>query len=401
MDRIFSTTNLKLLFMMEFFSGLSRGSYLVCIGWITLLVTNDVSRVGHVFIVVMLTNLLCGPFIGTLVDRHNRKYLVILAHLGIALTLIFLALVWLRASEPSVAWLFCAVVCASAFRMLHNFSHDGLIQAAVTKTDVMRTVARFRGLHLISTVIGTVLAGLVIERVSPAGGFIFSAVASLLVIVPMFFVEGGQPRQSAPGAAKFLADLKGGVAIFRSNRAVRLLALLAAVSLPIGQLSNAILSSFIRDDLGKGSETFGIVDAAWPLGGFLAAMVLSLGIQRLSARNMEYLFALLAGVATIALSLSTTIPMLVLFHGAMGMTVWLCRIVIDGRILETSTHETVGRTKVGVEMAFSFSALVMCFSPTLVALPSTANYFLVWGSFMILVSGLIWTLDRSKSPRNP
>jgi hypothetical protein len=162
-------------------------------------------------------------------------------------------------------------------------------------------------------------------------------------------------------------------------------------------LSNAILSSFIRDDLGKGSEAFGIVDAAWPLGGMFAAMLLSFGIQQLTARNMEYLFALLAGVSTIGLSLCTTLPMLVILHGAMGMAVWLCRIVIDGRILEISAPENVGRTKVGVEMAFSFSALVMCISPTLVALPNTATYFLVWGSFMIFVSGLIWTLDRSKT----
>ena len=173
---------------------------------------------------------------------------------------------------------------------------------------------------------------------------------------------------------------------------------LAAVSLPIGQLSNAILSSFIRDDLGKGSEAFGIVDAAWPLGGMFAAALLSFGIRRLTARNMEYLFALLAGIATVGLSLCTTIPMLVILHGAMGTTVWLCRIVIDGRVLEICTPENVGRTKVGVDMAFSLSALVMCFSPTLVTLPSTATYFLVWGSFMILVSGSIWALVHSTPP---
>lgn len=395
-----SMNNIKLLFVMEFFSGLSRGSYLVCVGWITLVVTNDVSRVGQVFIVAMLTNLLGGPFIGTIVDRHNRKYLVILAHLGIAIALIFLALVWLRASEPDVAWLFFAVSVASALRMMHNSAHDGLIQAAVAKAKIVQSVARFRGLHLISTVIGTVFAGLIIQRISPAAGFIFSAGASLLLMLPMVFLDAGHLRKNAPGFAAFLTDLRGGIKIFQASCAVRLLALLAAVSLPVGQLSNAILSSFIRDDLGKGSEAFGIVDAAWPLGGMCAAALLSFGIRRLLARNMEYLFALLAGVATVGLSFCTTIPTLAIFHGAMGMSVWLCRIIIDGRILEISTEENVGRTKVGVEMAWSLSALVMCFSPTLVTLHNTANYFLVWGGFMIVVTGLIWALDRSKSHRN-
>lgn len=380
---------------MEVFSGLSRGSFLVCIGWTTLVVTNDVGRVGQVFIVAMLTNLIGGPFIGTVVDRYNRKHLVICAHLGIALTLGFLGLVWLAAADPKVSVLFAAVAVASALRMMHNSAHDGLLQALVGKRELIRTVARFRGVHLVATVVGTVMAGSVIEHISPSRGFLFSALCSLLLTLPMLFVQGGRIDKSAPGFGAFLRDLRGGAEIFISNRAVRLLALLAAVSLPVGQLSNAILSSFVRDDLGEGSQAFGIVDAAWPLGGMIAAAVLSLGIQRMSARNTEYLFALLAGAATIGISFCTTIPALFFFHCAMGMTVWLCRIVIDGRILEVCAPENVGRTKVGVEMLFSLSALIMCFSPTVVALSSTAAYFLAWGCVMVFVSALIWAVGRT------
>ena len=388
------TSDLGFLYAMELFSGLSRGSYLVCIGWTTLIVTDDVARVGQVFIVAMLTGLLGGPLIGTLVDRHNRKVLVIAAHLGIAVTLGLLGTLWLGQSSPSVSALFIAVAVSTALRLTHNSSHDGLLQALVDKPDLIRTVARFRGLHLVATVLGTVLAGGIIERLSPQAGFLFSALCSLAVIVPMLFVKGGRIAKGARGVMAFLSDVNGGVRIFVTNRRVRLLALLAAVSLPVGQLSNAILSSFIRDDLGRGSEAFGIVDAAWPLGGMLAAGLLSFGHHRLAARNSEYLFAFLAGAATIGMAFSTSLPALVLFHAAMGLTVWLCRIVIDGRVLEVSAEENVGRTKVGIEMMFSLSALIMCLSPTLVALPSTAGYFLYWGVAMVGVSVLIWVRAR-------
>ena len=69
-------------------------------------------------------------------------------------------------------------------------------------------------------------------------------------------------------------------------------------------------------------------------------------------------------------------------------------LVIDGRVLEVSAEENVGRTKVGIEMMFSLSALIMCLSPTLVALPSTAGYFLYWGVAMVGVSVLIWVRAR-------
>ena len=53
--------NLFLLYLMELCAGLARGSYLVCIGWTTWVVSGDVAAVGQVFIVAMLTTMLAGP----------------------------------------------------------------------------------------------------------------------------------------------------------------------------------------------------------------------------------------------------------------------------------------------------------------------------------------------------
>ena len=81
----------------------------------------------------------------------------------------------------------------------------------------------------------------------------------------------------------------------------------------------------------------------------------------------------------------------------MGFTVWICRIVIDGRVLQICTNETVGRTKVYIEVMFSFAAMVMCFSPTVVKLPSTSGYFLFWGIIVIIISSLLW-LGNGRKP---
>ena len=55
--------NLRFLYVMEVLAGLSRGSYLACIGWTTLLISDDVGRVGQIVIVAMLTNIFAGPII--------------------------------------------------------------------------------------------------------------------------------------------------------------------------------------------------------------------------------------------------------------------------------------------------------------------------------------------------
>ena len=393
--------DLKFLHIMEIFAGLARGSYLVCVGWMALTVSNDVRTVGQVFITAMLTSILAGPVVGVIVDRSNRKYLVMLAHLGIFLILAALAVFWIGSPTPQIIWLFLAVAAISALRMMHHSAHDGLIQKTVNKSEIMFTLARFRTIHLLAAAIGTVAVGTVIQRISPSAGFLFAASMSLLLTFPMIFVNGSREISNAPGIAGFTADLKSIVGIFRNNREIRLLAILAGISLPVGQLSNAILSSFIRDDLGRGSEAFAIVDAAWPIGGMLAGILLSLSILKLTARNLEYLFAAFVGLSTIALSFCTSLPLLVVFHGAMGITVWICRILIDGKMLQICKQDNVGRTKVGIEMVFSFTAMVMCLSPTLITLPSTAMYFRFWGAVTVICSILVYFWNLNVKQRRP
>jgi len=139
------------------------------------------------------------------------------------------------------------------------------------------------------------------------------------------------------------------------------------------------------------------VDTAWPIGGMAAAAILSLGLKRLSCKGIEYFFALLVSVVTIAFAYCTSVPALALLHAAMGFSVWMCRIVIDGRVLQICSNETVGRTKVYIDVMFSFAAMIRCFSPTVVELPSTSGYFLFWGIIVVINSLLLW-LGNGRKP---
>ena len=389
--------NLFFLYLMELCAGFARGSYLVCIGWITLIVVGDVAAVGQVFIVAMLTVMLGGPITAVFVDRYNRKHMTIVAHTGIALSLLALGIAVNNNSDLPLPWFFVTVIAVTLLRHLYQGSHDGLIHANVDKNELVHVVARFRGTHLLATAFGTVITGMMIEHQSPLAGFVMAALASALLVVTVAPIRGVIVSQNATGLTGFLSDFAGGLAIFRNNHLLRNLTLLAGVALPIGQLSNAILSSFIHDDLGRGSDAFGLVDAAWPIGGMAAAAILSHGFKRLSATGMEYFLALLVGVVTIVFAYCTTVLSLALLHAAMGFSVWMCRIVIDGRVLQICSTDTVGRTKVYVEVMFSFAAMIMCLSPSVVKLPSTSGYFLFWGIVVVISSLLLW-LSNGRKP---
>ena len=112
---------------------------------------------------------------------------------------------------------------------------------------------------------------------------------------------------------------------------------------------------------------------------------------------MVFYFAVCAGLATVVFSFCTSVPALVLLHGAMGFFVWFCHILIDARVLQACDEDNVGRAKVSIYVTFSLSAAIMCLSPSFVPLQSASGYFLFWGGFAVLISLVLWAIAWRRS----
>ncbi len=382
---------------MEILAGSSRGSFLVCIGWTTLIVTGEVARVGQVFVVAMLTNILAGPILGTIVDRYNRKTLVLIAHCGIGAVMISSGATVTYSGSSSVFLFLVPTVGVYILRQLYQLAHDGLLRANVSDDELVHTIARCRTIHLIGTAAGTLTAGVILDQYGTLAGFVFSAAMSIGLLLPVLLVRGVTAFGGSEGLAGFFRDLATGFQVLAGIPSVRLMAFLSAAVLPVGQLSNAVLSSYIHDDLGKGGDVFGLVDSAWPVGGMLAAAIMSLGLPQLSGRYSVFAFSVLAGLATVVFAFCTTVPALVLVHCAMGAFVWFGHILIDAEVLRACGTQRVCRAKVFVYVMFSLSAAIMCLSPSFVPAQSSSSYFLFWGGSAIIISLVIavFALRRS------
>lgn len=389
---------LGLLYLMEIFSGLARGAYLGCIGWTTLVISNDVAVVGQIFIVQSLTMMLAGPVVGVIIDRHNRRTLIILGQMFIGAAMGIIGVMLLQSDDVSVLWLFGAVIIITCARFTYRGAFDGIIRDCCADEDVMKTYARALTFHLLATSAGMAGIGFIIHKLSTGHAFVTTGAISIIIISVASFLGSGIAKTHATGLKGFWSDFKIGLEIFKNNKSIQILAMLTTTALPVGQLTNAILSSFIRDDLGMGSDVFGMVDAAWALGGMLGAAILSNKIEQFNSRYGEFYTAIMAGGATIALSYCTAFISLVAAHFFMGFFVWMCRIIIAGKVIENCDSENVGRTRTYVDVMFSISAMLMSFSPTLIRLEATASYFLYWGMFISASALVLLLWKKSQHP---
>ncbi len=357
--------DIKLLYLMEVFSGLARGAYLGCIGWTTLAISNDVAAVGQLVIAISMF------VIGGMLFLFDHNF--------------------------SVYWMFIAAIVITCARMMYRGSFDGIIRSSVGDENVLSTVARANTTHLLATAAGMAGVGFIINELSTGHAFTITALSSLVLLFIAVFLSDGMVKTNAKGFKGYWSDFVIGLEIFKHNKSIRMLAFLSATALPVGQLTNAVLSSFIRDDLSMGSDIFGMVDAAWALGGMLAAAILSNKIKEFRDQYGEYYLAIMAGAATIILSYCTAFISLAATHFFMGLFVWLCRIIIAGRVIEQCDSENVGRTRIYMEVMMSISAICMAFSPTLIKLESTSSYFLYWGIFIVGAAMFLLILKRFQS----
>ena len=177
-----------MIYAMDLIAGASRGSFLVCLGWTTLVVSGSVALVGQVFLLGMITTMIAGPLLGALVDRWNRRKVAMGAHASIAVVMLVGAL-WLTGDgTPGAGFFYALTLAVYTFRQAYLLAHDGLIKANVVDAALTRTIARTRLIHLLGTALMTVVTGAIIESVSPAAGFVASALISVIVVLLVWFL---------------------------------------------------------------------------------------------------------------------------------------------------------------------------------------------------------------------
>ena len=388
--------DLALLYLIEALAGLSRGSYLVCIGWTTLIVTGEVARVGQVFVVSMLSILLGSHLVGVIVDRTRRRRIIRASHLSMGTVMAFVG--WRLGDVESfeTGIFFAAVFLITLARIGYESAYEATLKHFVAPNRMTTVLARARAIHLSGTAVATVFTGWCLGALDTSVAFYFSAGFSMVLSMLCAWLPDLAVQRESGSRTGFRADMVLGFALLRDIPGLALIVLLAGVSLPIGQLSNAILSSFIHDDLGMGSWEFGLVDGAWPVGGLAASAMLGILSAAWVRKISVGATAALVALSTIALAYSQSVYLLALLHGCMGFFTWFSRILVDARVLESVRDGQVGRAKSNVTFAFGFVAIVMCLSPTLVKVPATNTYFLAWGSIILAASLLYMLRNRAR-----
>ena len=173
--------------------------------WHLTVKTGSATVLATASLVGMLPGVIFGPFVGTLVDRWNRRWIMLLADSIIALATIVLAVLF--ALDAVAIWHIYVVMF---IRSLAGSFHGNAMSASTSLMVPVEHLTRIQGINQMLNgglnVVSAPLGALLLDVLPIQGILAIDVVTALLAILPLFFIQIPQPERIERGKVQRAAQ---------------------------------------------------------------------------------------------------------------------------------------------------------------------------------------------------
>ncbi|MFI5908354.1 MFS transporter [Dactylosporangium sp. NPDC051541] len=280
-------------------SALGSSFSLVALPLLVLHATGSVARMGLITGVAAAAGVAAGLFAGVVVDRYDRRRLMIACDVARLVLYGAVPLLWWTAAE--VVWaLYPLMAAASAATMVFDVACSAAVPALVDREQITAANSRLEGTYAAGFVLGPVAAGLLSGLLGPVPAVAFDAATFGLSAAGLLLIRL-RPRAVVAERSAWWPDLVTGLKFLWGTPRLRAI---AALYMPVTFLSLGLVDLFIyylRHDLGQGDRMVGVLLGVASLGAIAAAAVTP-GLRRRLGFGPAWLAAYLACGVSIAIA---------------------------------------------------------------------------------------------------
>lgn len=311
--------------------------------------TGSATILGGLFTAFILPFLIVSPFAGALVDRHNRKMMMMVSDLGAVLATTTILI--LNATDSLEVW---HLGVASVIYGLTGSFQWPAYSAAITTMLPKEQYSRANGMMTLidsgPAVFSPMVAGALLPIIGLVGILVIDVVTFFLAIGALLVVHIPQPELTEEGQAGkgslFQEAVYGFKYIFQRKGLLGLLTAIMLLNLVNGFSGGTLFTPMILTRTGGDTATLGIVQSAFAIGGVLGGLAVTAwgGIKKERVRGMLIGWSIFGLFGMILFgwgrSLSMWIPMAVLgsmvfpFTQSASNSIWQSKVAPDlqGRV---------------------------------------------------------------------
>jgi MFS family permease len=331
--------NFRLFFAGQSISLIGTWMTRVATSWLIYRLTGSALLLGLVSFAGQIPTFLLAPFAGVLVDRLNRRNMLVWTQTLAAVQSLALAGLTLGKiiNVHEVLWLSVLQGLINAFDMPGRQAF--LVQMVADKQDLGNAIALNSSMVNIARLIGPALAGIVIGSVGEGYCFLIDGISYLAVIASLLMMRV-KVAAAKPFRAPMLEQLKDGWTYVIGFPPIRtILSLFALISL-MGMPFMVLMPIFAAQVLHGGPHTLGFLLGASGVGALVSAVSLALRKTVRGLTTMIQISAALFGVGLICFGLSRVLP----------LSLFLMLIVGFGMMQGLAASNTVIQTLVPEDM---------------------------------------------------
>lgn len=262
--------------------------------WLSL-ETGSAEMLAWAAIAAMLPQTLIGPFTGALIDRWNRKRIMMFADSFIAMCTLMLAILfWLDIAE---IWHIFGLL---GLRSIGSAFHMPAMQASVPLLAPSDQLTRIAGVNQIiasvSQIAGPALGAMLITVWDIEYVLLFDVVGALMAVTSLFFVHIPNPEKEEGVERNILKEMKEGAMIILRNRGLSLV-FLYSILVVFFLVPISVLFPLMTLEYFKGTELqTGIIEAIWSVGALVGGAIMGAKVYRVNRVALVNWMYLLCGI---------------------------------------------------------------------------------------------------------
>jgi len=360
---------MRLIFTANLVSMIGSGMNSAAVIWYILQATHSEVSLGALIALQTLPSMLLLPFTGVIIDREDRRHLMM----------------WLDGARGLIIFLVALLVLTHHVRLWHVYLMNVLVaigfwmffptvNALIQELTPDDKMLDSNSLLLAALQGGWLMAGAIVgfayNHIGLGGVLLIDCASYAVSIACLFYVRKGRVTVTRPesasvagppvsgSVARYLHELSEGYRYVHENRRVLLIgiawALFVAAMMTQGVLS-APLSERI---LHGGAVGYGWLNAGWAIGAFISVFYAATFIRRYGANLSVTLTMAIIAAALFLLPISHWLALAVSMYFVMGSCRGTGGIALSSEMMQLVPRHVMGR----VQNAFTFiaSGLQIC-----------------------------------------